>query len=62
VGITAGYGVGAHNAFYRAREEGSGHEARKQRRSGSNRRRLGGASMRDGFGNEMGRGVDEKQS
>jgi hypothetical protein len=28
--ITAGYGVGAHNAFYRAGEEGSGREVGSQ--------------------------------
>jgi hypothetical protein len=62
VGITMGYGVGAHSAFYRAGEEESGQEARERRRSRSNRRWLGGASRHDDFGNEMGRGVDEMPS
>jgi hypothetical protein len=30
VGITAGYGVGAHSSFYRAGEEGSGREVGSQ--------------------------------
>jgi hypothetical protein len=32
VGITTGYGVGAHNAFYRGGEEGSGQEVGSQER------------------------------
>jgi hypothetical protein len=33
-GITAGYGVGAHNAFYRAGEEGNGREVGSQEAAG----------------------------
>jgi hypothetical protein len=34
VGITAGYGVGAHSAFYRAGVEGSGREVGSQEAGG----------------------------
>jgi hypothetical protein len=62
VGITMGYGVGAHSAFYRAGEEESGREAREQRRSWSNRWRsveLQGTMV---SAMKWGRGVDEMPS